>query len=127
MSGGINPSLLGRSQMGSDQVQNEIHAIDSILKALSTDGYSMASMGKLSELTVEGDISVSGCRIYIYGTHNVVGTYMYAVIPATKQTVHQKTNPTCTCTHTIHIYMYVSFCGCNTCALFLSHKRLPMK
>lgn len=61
VSRGINPSLSGQSQMSSDQVQNEIQAIDSILKALSTDGYSMSSMGKLSELTVEGDISVSTC------------------------------------------------------------------
>lgn len=55
--------------MSSDQVQNEIQAIDSILKALNTGGYNMSSMGRLSELTEGGDISVSPCTcMYMYIT-----------------------------------------------------------
>ena len=55
VSGGVCSASL---EMSSDQVQNEIQAIDSILKALSTGGYSMSSMGRLSELTSGADVSV---------------------------------------------------------------------
>jgi hypothetical protein len=48
--GGIYP-LSQQSQMSSDQVQSEIQAIDSILKALNTGGYSMSSMDTLPQLT----------------------------------------------------------------------------
>ena len=49
--GGLNISSSPQPQMSSDQVQNEIQAIDSILKALNTGGYSMSSMDTLSQLT----------------------------------------------------------------------------
>ena len=59
--GGVN--LSQQPQMSSDQVQNEIQAIDSILKALNTGGYSMSSMNTMSQLPG--------------GTNDMVCTYMY--------------------------------------------------
>ena len=38
--------------MSSDQVNREINAIDSVLKALSTGGYSTTSVATLSEVAV---------------------------------------------------------------------------
>ena len=60
VAGGVNPSSLrGQSQMSSEQVQSEIQAIDSILQALSTGDYGLASMRGVAQLTGTGEATAS--------------------------------------------------------------------
>ena len=60
VAGGVNPSSLrGQSHMSSEQVQSEIQAIDSILQALSTGDYGLASMRGVAQLTGAGEATAS--------------------------------------------------------------------
>ena len=74
--GGLNISSSQQPQMSSDQVQNEIQAIDSILKALNTGGYSMSSMDTLSQLT-----GGTNDMVHTHAhTHTHTHIYMYMCI-----------------------------------------------